>query len=133
MKTTQEIRRKHSRNRGMTEVEVEASRQKYGCNLLTPPKRSPWWKLWLEKFEDPIIRILIIAAVIAITVGIFEGNYVEGLGIIAAILIATTVALPLVLKPNLPADTISSSPIPVKFLLLLFKFLELLTTKKKRA
>ena len=92
MKTTQEIRRKHSRNRGMTEVEVEASRQKYGCNLLTPPKRSPWWKLWLEKFEDPVIRILIIAAVIAITVGIFEGNYIEGLGIIVAILLATTVA-----------------------------------------
>ena len=92
MKTTEEPRQKHSRHQGLTEAEVEASRQKYGYNLLTPPKRLPWWKLWLEKFEDPIIRILIIAAVIAITVGIFEGNYVEGLGIIAAILIATTVA-----------------------------------------
>ncbi len=92
MKTTQEPRQKQSRYRGLTQAEVEASRQKYGSNLLTPPKRSPWWKLWLEKFDDPVIRILIIAAVIAITVGIFEGNYVEGLGIIAAILLATTVA-----------------------------------------
>lgn len=92
MKTTQEPRQKNSRHRGLTEAEVEASRQKYGSNLLTPPKRSPWWKLWLEKFDDPVIRILIIAAVIAITVGIFEGNYVEGLGIIAAVLLATTVA-----------------------------------------
>ncbi len=92
MKTTQEPPQKHSRHRGLTQTEVETSRQKYGSNLLTPPKRSPWWKLWLEKFDDPVIRILIIAAVIAITVGIFEGNYVEGLGIIAAILLATTVA-----------------------------------------
>ena len=92
MKTTQEIWEKHSRHQGLTQAEVEASRQKYGSNLLTPPKRSPWWKLWLEKFDDPVIRILIIAAVIAITVGIFQGNYVEGLGIIAAILLATTVA-----------------------------------------
>lgn len=92
MKTTQEPRQKHSRHRGLTPAEVEASRQKYGLNLLTPPKRSPWWKLWLEKFDDPVIRILIMAAVIAITVGIFEGNYVEGLGIIAAILLATSVA-----------------------------------------
>ncbi|MGB3511781.1 MAG: HAD-IC family P-type ATPase, partial [Microcoleaceae cyanobacterium] len=92
MKTTQEPRQKQSRYRGLTQAEVEASRQKYGYNLLTPPKRSPWWKLWLEKFDDPVIKILIIAAVIAITVGIFEGNYVEGLGIIAAILLATSVA-----------------------------------------
>ena len=89
MKTT---RQKHSRHRGLTEAEAEASRQKYGYNLLTPLKGSSWWKLWLEKFEDPVIRILIIAAFLAITVGIFEGNYVEGLGIIAAILLATTVA-----------------------------------------
>ncbi len=47
MKTTQEPRQKHSRHRGLTQAEVEASRQKYGLNLLTPPKRSPWWKLWL--------------------------------------------------------------------------------------
>ncbi|NEP91054.1 MAG: calcium-translocating P-type ATPase, PMCA-type [Okeania sp. SIO2C2] len=92
MKTTQEPRQKQSRYKGLTQAEVEASRQKYGSNLLTPPKRSPWWKLWLEKFDDPVIRILIIAAVIAITVGIFEGNYVEGLGIIAAIILATSVA-----------------------------------------
>ncbi|RQH47486.1 calcium-translocating P-type ATPase, PMCA-type [Okeania hirsuta] len=92
MKTTQEPRQKQSRYRGLTQAEVETNRQKYGSNLLTPPKRSPWWKLWLEKFDDPVIRILIIAAVIAITVGIFEGNYVEGLGIIAAIILATSVA-----------------------------------------
>lgn len=54
-------------------------------------KRLFWWKLWLEKFEDLIIWILIIAVVIVIIVGIFEGNYVEGLGIIVVILIVIIV------------------------------------------
>ncbi len=78
--------------KGLTSAEVEESRRKYGSNILTPPPGEPWWKLYLEKFNDPIIRILIIAAVIATGVGIFEGNYSEGVGIIIAILLATTMA-----------------------------------------
>ncbi|WP_413161959.1 calcium-translocating P-type ATPase, PMCA-type [Capilliphycus salinus ALCB114379] len=78
--------------KGLTSVEVEASRQAHGSNVLTPPERDPLWKQFLEKFDDPIIRILIAAAVIAIAVGIFEGNALEGFGIIVAIFLATTVA-----------------------------------------
>jgi Ca2+-transporting ATPase len=78
--------------KGLTSVEVEASRQAHGSNILTPPERDPIWKQFLEKFDDPIIRILIAAAIIAIAVGIFEGNALEGFGIIVAILLATTVA-----------------------------------------
>ncbi|HEY9608164.1 MAG TPA: calcium-translocating P-type ATPase, PMCA-type [Allocoleopsis sp.] len=77
---------------GLTSPEVKVNRQKYGANVLTPPERDPWWKLFLGKFEDPVIRILMIAAVIAISVGIVEDEYIEGLGIIAAILLATTLA-----------------------------------------
>jgi P-type Ca2+ transporter type 2C len=77
---------------GLTSKEVKVNRQKYGVNVLTPPKRDPLWKLFLEKLEDPVIRILMIAAAIAISVGIFEGEYAEGLGIVAAILLATTLA-----------------------------------------
>ncbi|AFY32965.1 calcium-translocating P-type ATPase, PMCA-type [Calothrix sp. PCC 7507] len=77
---------------GLTSEEVKLNRQRYGVNVLTPPKRDPWWKLFLEKFEDPVIRILMIAAAIAITVGILEGEYAEGLGIVVAILLATTLA-----------------------------------------
>jgi len=80
------------RFQGLSQTEVEASRQKYGTNILTPPERDPWWRLFLEKFDDPIIRILIVAAVIAIGIGIVEGSYVEGIGIIVAILLATIVA-----------------------------------------
>ncbi len=78
--------------KGLTSAEVEASRQTHGVNILTPPERDPIWKQFLEKFDDPIIRILIVAAAIAISVGIFEGNAIEGFGIIVAIILATTVA-----------------------------------------
>ncbi|MEL7034466.1 MAG: calcium-translocating P-type ATPase, PMCA-type [Cyanobacteria bacterium J06592_8] len=78
--------------KGLTSIEVEASRQAHGSNILTPPERDPIWKQFLEKFDDPIIRILLAAAIIAIAVGIFEGNAIEGVGIIVAILLATTVA-----------------------------------------
>ncbi|MDR2443332.1 MAG: calcium-translocating P-type ATPase, PMCA-type [Deltaproteobacteria bacterium] len=75
---------------GLTPAQVEESRRLYGANILTPPPRDPWWKLYLEKFEDPIIRILLVAAVIAILAGIIEGQYAEGIGIIIAVFLATT-------------------------------------------
>ncbi len=78
--------------RGLTSAEVEASRNEHGANVLTPPQRDPWWHLFLEKFDDPVIRILIIAAVVAVLTGIVDGKYVEGVGIIVAILLATTLA-----------------------------------------
>lgn len=75
---------------GLTAAQVEESRAKHGENVLTPPESDPWWKLYLEKFEDPVIRILIIAAVITIIVGVVDGHYAEGIAIIIAILLATT-------------------------------------------
>ncbi|MFN8528968.1 MAG: calcium-translocating P-type ATPase, PMCA-type [Anaerolineae bacterium] len=77
---------------GLTAAQVEESRRLHGSNILTPPKRDPWWKLYLEKFEDPIIRILIIAAAITLIVGLVDGHFAEGIGIILAILLSTTLA-----------------------------------------
>ncbi|MDR0361500.1 MAG: calcium-translocating P-type ATPase, PMCA-type [Planctomycetota bacterium] len=77
---------------GLSKAEVEESRRLYGDNLLTPPERDPWWRLYLDKFRDPIIRVLLIAAVVAIVAGAAEGNYAEGIGIVIAILLATTLA-----------------------------------------
>ncbi|MDR1038453.1 MAG: cation-translocating P-type ATPase [Deltaproteobacteria bacterium] len=75
---------------GLTPAEVEESRRAHGANVLTPPPRDPWWKLYLEKFEDPIIRILLVAAVVAILAGVIEGQYAEGIGIVIAVFLATT-------------------------------------------
>jgi Ca2+-transporting ATPase len=85
-------RARQPRFAGLTLSEVEESRRQHGANILTPPERDPWWKLFLEKFDDPVIRILIVAAVVAISVGIFHGEYLEGIGIVIAILLATILA-----------------------------------------
>lgn len=77
---------------GLSERMVKESRAHHGSNLLTPPQRTPWWRQLLRKFDDPIIRILIIAAVVAIAVGMVDGSYVEGIGIVIAILLATVLA-----------------------------------------
>ena len=77
--------------RGLFELEVQAARAQYGSNVLTPPPSTPWWKLLLEKFQDPIIMILVAAAIISIIVGIIDGNLIEPIGILIAIGLATGV------------------------------------------
>jgi len=77
---------------GLREPEVSEMRKKYGSNILTPPARSPWWKLYLEKYEDPVIRILLVAAVISFAAGFAHGEYIETVGIVLAVFLATTMA-----------------------------------------
>ncbi|MDY0002920.1 MAG: cation-transporting P-type ATPase, partial [Polyangia bacterium] len=77
---------------GLTAAQVEKSRAEHGANVLTPPPRTPWWRELLGKFDDPIIRILMVAAAIAIAVGAVDGSYIEGIGIVCAILLATFLA-----------------------------------------
>ena len=76
---------------GLTEAEVLSSREKYGRNLITPPANTPWWKLYLEKFQDPIIIILLVATGISLVFGFIHGDFTESIGIIFAVLIATGV------------------------------------------
>ncbi len=77
--------------RGLTDGEVAASRREHGENTLTPPKRTPMWKLYLDKYKDPIIKILLVAAVISLALASIHGDYVETIGIILAIVLATTI------------------------------------------
>lgn len=81
---------KHNPN-GLTDQEVLRSRSKHGENVLTPPQDNSAWKLLLEKFEDPIIRVLLFAAVLSLAVGIIQQDLTESIGIIFAILLATLV------------------------------------------
>jgi Ca2+-transporting ATPase len=77
---------------GLSAEQVLESRARHGANVLTPPARNPWWRELLGKFDDPIIRILMIAAVISIAVGTVHGEFTEGIGIVVAIFLATFVA-----------------------------------------
>ena len=74
---------------GLTDKEASRSREQHGSNLLTPPKRTSLWKLYLEKFEDPVVRVLLVAAFLSLIISIIENEYAETIGIIAAILLAT--------------------------------------------
>ncbi|MFI3321535.1 MAG: calcium-translocating P-type ATPase, PMCA-type [Rikenellaceae bacterium] len=76
---------------GLTNQQIEESRRKFGVNLLTPPKEKAWWILYLEKFSDPLIIILLVATVISLIAGILHGDFIESVGIICAVLIATGV------------------------------------------
>jgi Ca2+-transporting ATPase len=78
--------------KGLNNNEVLFNREKNGANELTLAPRTPWWKMLLKKFDDPIIKLLIIASVLSIVVGYFEHSYFESLGIVAAVLLATLVA-----------------------------------------
>ena len=70
---------------------MEKSRLEHGENVLTPPKRQSMWHLYLEKYRDPMIRILLIAAVVSLVLAFVKQDFIETVGIIFAILLATTV------------------------------------------
>ena len=74
---------------GLSDKQVQESRETYGWNLLTPPKRPSMWKLYLEKFNDPVIRILLVAAFFSFIISMIEGEYAETIGIFFAIFLAT--------------------------------------------
>ena len=76
---------------GLISEQVEQSRSAHGQNLLTPPAKTPLWKLYLEKYQDPMIRILLVAAVISLLLAIVQQDFLETLGIFIAIFFATTV------------------------------------------
>ncbi len=93
---------------GLTDAEVIESRSRFGANLLTPPKKAPWWKLFLEKFHDPLIIILLVAGALSIGISIYEYAgldkgatvFFEPTGIFIAILLATGLAFIFEQKAN---------------------------------
>ncbi len=77
---------------GLTTEQAERSRETHGANILTPPARPSVWKLYLEKFNDPIIRILLLAAVLSLGLGFMHGEFIETIGIFIAIILATSIS-----------------------------------------
>ena len=77
--------------RGLSPQEVAESRRRHGDNVITPPKDDSVWRLLLEKFRDPIIRILLLAAVLSLAIGFIHKDFTESVGIICAIILATCV------------------------------------------
>ena len=81
----------HYNPQGLTSQEVTQSQSTHGDNIITPPKDASAWLLLLEKFRDPIIRILLLAAVLSLAIGFVHRDFTESIGIICAIILATCV------------------------------------------
>ena len=93
---------------GLTDSQVEESRNLHGANVLTPPEKDPLWKRFLEKFGDPLIIILLIAGALSIGISCYEfwgldkdaSVFFEPIGIFIAILLATGLAFYFELKAD---------------------------------
>ena len=97
----------HQKFHGLTDQQVTESRRIHGSNLLTPPKKEPLWKRFLDKFRDPLIIILLVAGFLSIGISIYEyclspefKVFFEPLGIFIAILLATGLAFIFELKAD---------------------------------
>lgn len=101
---------------GLSDQEVLESRSKYGANVLAPPEKDPLWKQYLETFQDPIIRILLVALVLCIGVAIFHMYHdpnlglsplLEPAGILVAILLATGISFGFTVSANNKFDILN--------------------------
>ena len=80
-----------NRRIGLTDEQVKQSREQHGKNVLTPPQRTSLWKLYLDKYRDPIIQIRLVAAFVSLILAFIEKNFMETIGIFVAVFLATTV------------------------------------------
>lgn len=84
---------------GLTPRQVEESRQKYGANVLTSPPRPSLWKKFIKSFDDPLIKVLLVALFLSIAISVYEVSigvkgasaFLEPLGIFCAIALATLI------------------------------------------
>ena len=91
------VKKKH--DRGLTQEQVIASRREHGDNVLTPPRRDPLWRQFLKKFNDPLIKILLVALALSLGLSAYEyfgldmgmSTLFEPIGIFVAIVLATLV------------------------------------------
>lgn len=95
--------------KGLTTSQVFESRKKYGANTLSSVEKTPIWKQFLEKFSDPIIAILLVALFFSFGISCYEyfthpdtgfSVFMEPIGILFAIFLATGVAFYFELKAN---------------------------------
>lgn len=81
---------------GLSDLEVEESRSKYGENVMTPPAKKPLWLVFLEKFKDPLIVVLLVAAVLSLGISFYDyfihhspTAFLEPVGIFVAVFLST--------------------------------------------
>ena len=78
---------------GLNDKQVEESRAKYGSNKMSEQASETFWQKLLGNFGDPMIKILLVALIINVVFAIMgKADWIETIGIAAAVLIATLVS-----------------------------------------
>ncbi|MEA4808995.1 calcium-translocating P-type ATPase, PMCA-type [Macellibacteroides fermentans] len=102
---------------GLTKEQVIASREANGENVLTPPAKASLWSQFLEKFDDPIIRILLVAWALSLIIAGVHcwgpeakgfSAFLEPIGIFFAIILASCVSFFFELKANRAFDILNT-------------------------
>lgn len=94
--------------KGLNQQQVAESRNRHGDNVLTPPEKASVWTQFLEKFKDPLIKILLVALVLSIGIACYEAfwlnaggkAFLEPLGIFLAVTLATVIGFVIELNAN---------------------------------
>ncbi|MBO7609100.1 MAG: calcium-translocating P-type ATPase, PMCA-type [Muribaculaceae bacterium] len=102
---------------GLNDQEVLASRSKYGNNVLTPPPQRSLWSQFIEKFNDPLIKILLVALLLSMGLSLYQYFWLhsgtkallEPLGILLAVVLATTVGFIVEVKANKKFELLNKS------------------------
>ncbi len=103
------------KRQGLNDVQVIESRLKYGANVLTPPPRKSLFRQFLETFDDPLIKILLVALLLSVGIALYEylgvGRGVdvllEPLGIFIAIVLATLIGFLVEVNANKKFDLLN--------------------------
>ncbi|MBR4319767.1 MAG: HAD-IC family P-type ATPase, partial [Oscillospiraceae bacterium] len=78
---------------GLNDKQVEESRAKYGSNKMSEQASETFWQKLLGNFGDPMIKILLVALIINVVFACMgKADWIETIGIAAAVLIATLVS-----------------------------------------
>ena len=87
---------------GLTDKEVEKSREQHGSNVIPDSEPTTFWAEFKETFGDPMIKILLVIAAIMIVMFFFgKAKIYEPIGTIVAILVVATVSA----KTGVASDT----------------------------
>ena len=88
--------------KGLSDKEVELSRQQHGSNAIPDSEPTTFWQEFLETFSDPMIRILLAIAALMIVMCIFGyAEIYEPMGTIIAVIIVAVVSA----KTGVASDT----------------------------
>ena len=93
---------------GLTQEESKLRLEKYGCNALQEKSKTPTWRLFLENFKDPLVIILLIAAMTQV----FLGDTVESIIIFTVLVINAVLGVVQTKKAESSLDSLKKLSVP---------------------